>query len=155
MVCPGVLITLCNHPSHCIAMVGFIGLPWCRGVAMEDSFLSGPQRLHVASGCLKISTPRYTRWSYRCRVYQNSMAWGIGVILSSIFVEESDTWAGLLMLSAVSLAYGGCKWKLCEVGVASALFIEAPTTTTLSFQTSLHAPSWVMLVEVLRCRSQV
>ena len=50
---------------------------------------------------------------------------------------------------------GGCKWKLCEVGVASALFIGAPTTTTLLFQTPLHAPSWVMLVEVLRHRSRV
>ena len=78
-----------------------------------------------------------------------------GVILSSIFVEESNTWAGLLVLSAAALAYGGCKWKLCEVGVASALFIGAPMTTTLSFQTPLHAPSWVMLVEVLRRRSQV
>jgi hypothetical protein len=50
----------------------------------------------------------------------------MGVILSSIFVEESDTWVGLLVLSATTLAYtGGCKWKLCEVGVASALFIRA------------------------------
>jgi hypothetical protein len=48
------------------------------------------------------------------------------VILSSIFVEESDTWVGLLVLSAATLAYtGGCKWNLCEVGVASALFIRA------------------------------
>jgi hypothetical protein len=49
-----------------------------------------------------------------------------GVILSSISVEELDTWVGLLVLSATTLAYtGGCKWKLCEVGVASALFIGA------------------------------
>jgi hypothetical protein len=48
-------------------------------------------------------------------------------------MEESDTWAGLLMLSAIALDYGGCKWKLCKVGVASALFIGAPTTTILSF----------------------
>ena len=47
------------------------------------------------------------------------------MILSSIFVEESNTWAGLLVLSAAALAYGGCKWKLCEVGVASTLFIGA------------------------------
>jgi len=74
----------------------------------------------------------------------------LGVILSSVSVEESDTQAGLLVLSVATLAYtGGCKWKLCEVGVASALFIGARTTTTLSFQTPLLAPSWVMLVEVL------
>ena len=49
-----------------------------------------------------------------------------GVILSSVSVEESDMWVGLLVLSAATLAYtGGCKWKLCEVGVASALFIGA------------------------------
>ena len=49
-----------------------------------------------------------------------------GVILSSISMEESDTQVGLLVLSAATLAYlGGCKWKLCEVGVASALFIGA------------------------------
>jgi hypothetical protein len=40
-------------------------------------------------------------------------------------MEELDMWAGLLMLSATTLAYEGCKWKLCEVGVMSALFIEA------------------------------
>ena len=143
------LITLCNHPSHGIPMVGFIGLPQCRGVAMEDSFLGGTQRLCVASGCLKISTLRYTQWSYQCRVYQNSTAWGTGVILSSISMEESDTWAGLLMLSATALDYGGCKWKLCEVSVTSTLFIRSPRTKSLSFQTPLHAPSWVMLVEIL------
>ena len=83
------------------------------------------------------------------------MAWGTGVILSSIFGKELETRVGPLVLSVVALAYGGCKWKLCEVGVALALFIGAPTTTTLSFQTPLHAPSWVMLVEVLQCRSRV
>ena len=40
-------------------------------------------------------------------VYQNSMAWGTGVIISSVFVEESDTRAGLLMISTATLAYGG------------------------------------------------
>ena len=29
------------------------------------------------------------------------------------------------MLSVAALAYGGCKWKLYEAGVASALFIGA------------------------------
>ena len=49
-----------------------------------------------------------------------------GVILSSVSMEESDTRAGLLMLSVATLAYmGGCKWKLCEVGVVLALFIGA------------------------------
>jgi len=33
--------------------------------------------------------------------------------------------ADLLVLSAATLAYGGCKWKLCDMGVASALFIVA------------------------------
>ena len=48
----------------------------------------------------------------------------LGVILSSVFVEESNTRIGLLVLSASPLVYmGGCKWKLCEVG-ASALFIR-------------------------------
>jgi hypothetical protein len=38
--------------------------------------------------------------------------------LSAISVEESDTRAYLLVLSAATLAYtGGCKWKFCEVGV--------------------------------------
>ena len=47
------------------------------------------------------------------------------VILSSISIEESDTWVGLLVLSAATLAYtGGCKWKICEVGVMLALFIR-------------------------------
>ena len=40
-------------------------------------------------------------------MYQNSMAWGTRVILSSISVEELDTWAGLLVLSAATLAYLG------------------------------------------------
>jgi hypothetical protein len=31
----------------------------------------------------------------------------------------------LLVLSAATLAYGRCKWKLCEVGVMLALFIGA------------------------------
>ena len=49
-----------------------------------------------------------------------------GVILSSVSMEESDTRVGVLVLSAATLAYtGGCKWKLCEVGVSSALFIGA------------------------------
>ena len=43
----------------------------------------------------------------------------LGVILSSISMEDSDTLVGLLVLSAATLAYmGGCKWKLCKVGVA-------------------------------------
>jgi hypothetical protein len=47
------------------------------------------------------------------------------VILSSISVKELDTRASL-MLFAATLAYmGGCKWKLCDVGVTSALFIGA------------------------------
>jgi len=87
---------------------------------MEDSFLGGPQRLRVALGYLEIGTPRYTRWSYRCRVYQNSTAWDTGVILSSVFVEDSDTQAGLLMLSAATLAYGGMQVEAlrggCRVG---------------------------------------
>jgi hypothetical protein len=41
-------------------------------------------------------------------------------------MEELDMWAGLLVLFTATLAYtGGCKWKLCEVGVASAPFIKA------------------------------
>jgi hypothetical protein len=48
-------------------------------------------------------------------------------------MEESDTRVGLLVLFAAALDYGGYKWKPCEVGVASALFIGAPMTTTLSF----------------------
>ena len=48
------------------------------------------------------------------------------LILSSISMEESNMWAGLLVLFAATLAYmGGCKCNLCEVGVASALFIRA------------------------------
>ena len=49
-----------------------------------------------------------------------------GVILSFVSMEESNTWVGLLVLFAATLAYmGGCKWKLCEVGVVLALFIGA------------------------------
>ena len=83
---------------------------------MEDSFLGGPQRLRVALGYLEIGTPRYTRWSYRCLVYQNSTAWDTRVILSSVFVEDSDTRAGLLMLSAATLAYGGMQVEALRGG---------------------------------------
>ena len=49
-----------------------------------------------------------------------------GVILSSISMEELDMQVGHLVLSATTLAYmGACKWKLCKVGVTSALFIGA------------------------------
>jgi len=37
-------------------------------------------------------------------MYQNLMARGTGVILSSISMEESDMQAGLLVLSAATLA---------------------------------------------------
>ena len=40
-------------------------------------------------------------------VYQNSTAWGTGVIISSVSMEESDMRAGLLEISAATLAYGG------------------------------------------------
>jgi hypothetical protein len=73
------------------------------------------------------------------------------VILSSVSMEESDTLVGLLVLSAATLAHmGGCKWKLSEVGVRRLSSLEQPMTTTLSFQTPCHAPSWVRLVEVMR-----
>jgi hypothetical protein len=76
--------------------------------------------------------------------------------LSSIFVEESDTWVGLLVLSAATLAYTGDASGRFARWVSRRLSsLEQPMTTTLSFQTPLHAPSWVMLVEVLRCRSRV
>ena len=80
----------------------------------------------------------------------------LGVILSSVPAEESDTRAGLLVLSAVTLAYAGdasgtfARWVSCRPSSS-----EQPMTTTLSFETPLHAPSWVMLVEVLRRRSRL
>jgi len=79
-----------------------------------------------------------------------------GVILSSVFVEESDTWAGLLVLSAATLAYLGDASGSFARWVSRRLSsLEQPTTTTLLIQTPLHAPSWVMLVEVLQHCSRV
>jgi hypothetical protein len=63
------------------------------------------------------------------------------VILSSVFVEESNTRADLLMLSVATLAYtGGWKWKLCEVSVASALFIEAAYDYNSVISNSMSCP---------------
>ena len=64
---PGVLITLCNHPSHGIAMVGFIGLPRCQGVAMEDScwyFLMQTKRFRMRTELLLWLHPEVIRVSY-------------------------------------------------------------------------------------------
>jgi hypothetical protein len=141
-------------------IVHLMVFPWwaslgCHGVAMEDSFLGGPQRLRIASRCLEIVTLRYTQWSYRCCVYQNSTAWGHRG--DPLFHFRGGVGHAVRSPRAFccSPCLRGCKWKLCEVGVASALFIGAPTTTTLSFQTPLHVPSWVMLVEVLWYHSRV
>jgi hypothetical protein len=68
---------------------------------------------------------------------------GTGVILSSVSVEESDTRAGLLVLSAATFAYGGMQVEAFVRWVSLQLSSSLqPTTTTLSFQTPLHAPSW-------------
>ena len=123
-------------------------LPWkiASSVALSDSMLpQGVWRL-AHRGILNGATGV---------VYQNSMAWGTRVILSSISVEELDTWAGLLVLSAATLAYGDASGSFARWVSHRLSSLEQPTTTTLSFQSPLHTPSWVILVEVLQSCSRV